>query len=559
MVLGRYRLLRRLGAGGFGVVWEAHDEQLDRLVAVKTVAASNPEVAARAGREAQAAARLSHPGIVALYESAAEPGSVHLVSELVCGSTLGDLLADEALSDREIVRIGVALCDALAHAHARGVVHRDIKPANVMVPDNADSEAAIAKLTDFGVARVAGDQTITRHGDVVGTFSYMAPEQAEGDQATPASDLYSLALVLYEALAGTNPVRGSNPAETARNVGMELPLLEEWRPDLPPELCEAIDRAACPEPEFRGTVAELREELDLSLEETSADVIPPAPQWAGPANPPGGPLPRPARPPVTVGQRVLAAVAGGAVAGASIAALPSGGALEGRAMVAGVAAALACGLLPRVGTLLAVGGLLVAFVAGGVAGWAALLLAAFLPGLLLMPREGYLWLVPAGAPLMGLAGVALAFPALAGQAASASRRAILAALGLWWLVLAEPLAAGTLLFGDPAGLPAPAAWQGSAPGAMSEVLVPAVTGGVLLVAVVWAAAAWVLPLLPVGHRSVADLLVLAAWAAALAGGSALVVAGLLGGLQGASLRGLVAGGAVAALVALIGVAARSRA
>ncbi|MFM8884418.1 MAG: serine/threonine-protein kinase, partial [Solirubrobacterales bacterium] len=174
VVMGRYRLVRRLGAGGFGVVWEAHDEQLDRLVAVKTIGASNPEVAARAEREAQAAARLTHPGIVALYESAREPDAIHLVSELVFGGTLGELLADEALSDRDILRIGSALCGALAHAHARGVVHRDIKPANVMIPENAESEAAIVKLTDFGVARLAGDETITRNGDIVGTFSYMA-------------------------------------------------------------------------------------------------------------------------------------------------------------------------------------------------------------------------------------------------------------------------------------------------------------------------------------------------------------------------------------------------
>ncbi len=131
-------------------------------------------------REARAAARLSHPGIVTLYEASVDDEGAYLVSELVRGRTLDDLLEAGLLSDRDIISIGIALCDALEHAHCEGVVHRDVKPSNVLVPDRPVTPAQVAKLTDFGVARVIGGDTLTRTGDVIGTLAYMAPEQAEG-------------------------------------------------------------------------------------------------------------------------------------------------------------------------------------------------------------------------------------------------------------------------------------------------------------------------------------------------------------------------------------------
>src|SRR3954452_6551922 len=258
VVLGRYRLLRRLGAGGFGVVWLARDERLDRVVAVKRIAVHDAAAGTRAEREAKAAGRLAHPGIVALYESGRDDGAVYLVSELVRGRTLGELMEEGALSDRDVLRVGVALCDALAHAHGRGVVPPDVKPGNVMVPDHPDDGQGVAKLTDFGVARIAGEDVLTRTGDVVGTLAYMAPEQAEGGDAGEEADLYALALVLYEALAGVNPVRGRGAASTARRVGARLPPLGRLRRALPLDVCGAIDRAVLPRPEQRGTLAELR-------------------------------------------------------------------------------------------------------------------------------------------------------------------------------------------------------------------------------------------------------------------------------------------------------------
>jgi serine/threonine protein kinase len=192
LVLGRYRLGQRLGAGSFGTVWQARDEHLERDVAVKVVPRERI-MEARFEREARAAARLSHPGIVTLYEACADEEEAYLVSELVCGGTLGALLEAGRLSDRDIVAIGVAVCDALAHAHAQGIVHRDIKPSNILVPDQPASATHPAKLTDFGVARVIGGDSLTATGDVVGTAAYMAPEQAAGRAAGAAADLYALA------------------------------------------------------------------------------------------------------------------------------------------------------------------------------------------------------------------------------------------------------------------------------------------------------------------------------------------------------------------------------
>src|SRR4051795_401919 len=198
VILGRYRMERRLGAGGFGVVWLAWDDKLEREVAVKVIPRERGE-GERVEREARAAARLNHPGIVAIYELASDDQDVYLVSELVRGRTLAELNKAGAVSDRDVARIGVALCEALEHAHANGVIHRDVKPGNVMVVAEPAAGAGFAKLADFGVAHVVSDNPLTMPGDVVGTLAYMAPEQAEGAQVGPAGDVYSLALTLYEA------------------------------------------------------------------------------------------------------------------------------------------------------------------------------------------------------------------------------------------------------------------------------------------------------------------------------------------------------------------------
>jgi len=183
----------------------------------------------------------------------------------VRGRTFGELLEQGRMSDRDILEIGVALCDALSHAHAQGIVHRDVKPSNVLVPERPTSRAHPAKLTDFGVARVIGGASLTLTGDVVGTAAYMAPEQAEGRETGVPADVYSLALVIYEAMTGVNPVRTSTAATRARRLGAHLPPLRRQRRDLPRELGCAVDQALRPRPRERGTLEELRGALESSL------------------------------------------------------------------------------------------------------------------------------------------------------------------------------------------------------------------------------------------------------------------------------------------------------
>ena len=195
-MLERYRLQRRLGAGAFGTVWLAHDERLDREVAVKILPRERIIGGASSARPAPPRGS-PHPGIVTLYEAAVDDEGAYLVSELVRGTTL-----DAAAASRPPVgprhrgdrRSPSATPSPMRTQH--GVVHRDVKPSNVLVPERpAQSPRSSAKLTDFGVARVVGGDSLTRTGDVIGTLAYMAPEQAEGREAGAGADLYSLALV----------------------------------------------------------------------------------------------------------------------------------------------------------------------------------------------------------------------------------------------------------------------------------------------------------------------------------------------------------------------------
>jgi eukaryotic-like serine/threonine-protein kinase len=508
-VLGRYRLGARLGAGGFGTVYAGHDERLDRPVAVKVIPAGAraPE---RAQREAMAVARLDHPGVVAVFDAGEDDDARYLVSELVQGRTLDRLQADGALSDRDVVRIGLALADALAHAHARGVVHRDVKPQNVIVPDAPREARAVAKLADFGVAHLAGDDPLTRTGDVVGTLAYMAPEQAAGQRVGPAADVYALALVLYEGLAGVNPVRAAGAAATARRVGTALPSLRRARPDLPAELVAVLDRALRPRPEERGTLEELSVALLAALPAVDDQ---------------GGtvarlPLERRSLPPAAV--RALAAGGAGALAAAAAAAVPDPALPPPAALFA---AALLVAALPRAGWL-AVAAAAVGALAGPRPGLAVLVAAAAAPVPLLAARDPTAWSLPALASLLGPAGLAGAYPALAGRLRRAGSRAALGALGAWWLALSGPA-------------------RGPHPDGTAA-LRTALEGGALAYAAVWAAAALLLPWLVRGRNLALDVVAASAWAAGLASATAAVARRL----NAAEPRGLVVGAVVAGLLAV---------
>jgi len=260
LVLNRFLIERRIGSGGFGVVYEAWDGRLERPVAVKAIE-SRGESRRRVLREAQAAARLNHPGIVTLYEMGEEDGNALLVTELVDGPTLARLSREGSLGDREIAEIGADLCEALDHAHSRSVIHRDIKPQNVLVTDGEPR----AKLMDFGVARLTDAAALTAPGDVVGTLAYMSPEQAEGRSAGPEADVYSLALMLYECWGGENPNRRATPAAT-RAIGSRLRPLRRLRPDMPRELTETIDACLSSRPNHRPSLEELGTAIEGSLD-----------------------------------------------------------------------------------------------------------------------------------------------------------------------------------------------------------------------------------------------------------------------------------------------------
>jgi eukaryotic-like serine/threonine-protein kinase len=270
LVLNRFLIERRIGSGGFGTVYEAWDGRLERPVAVKAIESAGAPGSDRVLREAQAAARLNHPGIVTLYEMGEEDGNALLVTELVDGSTLAELNRDGTLSDREVGEIGADLCEALDHAHTRAVVHRDIKPQNVLVTEEGEPHA---KLMDFGVARLTDAAALTAPGDVVGTLAYMAPEQAEGRTAGPEVDVYALGLMLYESWSGDHPTRRSTPAATARAIGARMKPLRRLRPDLPRELCETVDACLQTRPDRRPSLEELGSTIEGSLDRL-ADQLP---------------------------------------------------------------------------------------------------------------------------------------------------------------------------------------------------------------------------------------------------------------------------------------------
>jgi hypothetical protein len=548
-ILDRYRLVRQIGTGGFGVVWLARDERLERDVAVKVLPRAE-RTDPRAQREAFAAARLNHPGIVALYELADDEDARYLVSELVRGRTLGELTAAEALSDRDVARIGIALCDALEHAHAAGVVHRDVKPANVMIPDSPAEGAAVAKLMDFGIAQLAGAEALTRTGDVVGTLAYMAPEQAEGRRVTAAADLYSLGLVLYEALAGEHPIRRAGAASTARRIGGVLPSLARKRRDLPAELTAAVERAVRPRPAERGDLHALRAALVAALPALSDEGRTLAGSPIEGLPPP--PIPRHA-------PRLAAAVAAGALTWVALGEL--GPAPPAAPAALGAGAALAVALLPRLGWLVAATGT-VAWLAAppdGRAGAALLVGLAAVAVPILLPRDGRPWSLPAAAPILGLASLAGAFPALAGQARAAWQRAALGALGFWWLALAEPLLERDLYLGRAHDTLGRAAWETSGVEAAKHVVTPLASSGALAMAAVWALLAAVLPWLVRGRRAAFDIVGATAWGAGLAAATGAVGQALSGAVAHPHPRGAVAGAVVAALFAVAARAVRGEA
>jgi serine/threonine-protein kinase len=250
---GRYRLERRLGVGGMATVQLAFDTRLERNVAVKLLAEHLAEDAAfvsRFRREALAAARLVHPNIVQVFDFGLDEGTHRnfIVMEFVDGQSCAEMLREQgSLPVDEAVEILAQSCRGLDYAHRNGVVHRDVKPGNLL-----RSEEGSVKLADFGIAKAAEDSDITKVGSVLGTAAYLSPEQARGEPAGPASDLYALGVVAYQLLAGRLPYDAGSLTDLARlqETGPP-PRLDELEPDVPPALALAVAAALHRDPEQR--------------------------------------------------------------------------------------------------------------------------------------------------------------------------------------------------------------------------------------------------------------------------------------------------------------------
>jgi len=472
LVMDRFRLLERIGSGGMGTVYRAFDERLQRHVAVKEVMVGDPE---RVMREAQAAARLNHPGIVALYELGLEGHRALLVSELVAGSTLDELAREGDLCDRDVAELGSDVCEALEHAHSNGVVHRDVKPQNVIARDDAGAGRR-GKLMDFGIASLAGAPTLTATGEVVGTLAYMSPEQAEGEVAGVESDTYSLALTLYECWAGENPARRATPAQTARALGDPLPPLAAQRPDLPAPLAATIDRCLDPEPARRPPLAALRSSLEAAIPKLDDRYAVPSPLAAAGRDPGSGWRPDASR-------------------------------LAATTALAAVSIGLA-GPLGRPGL--------------------ALLVAIMIAPALLLATSLARAALPALAVALGAISAGAAFPAAAAalERTSLSRFAA-GALGWCWLVSVS----AALGIAPPAGLAEPprAGWELGAGSASDALLAPLVEPTALLGLLVFGTAAALLGLVLAARYAAIALLGAVLWAAGVSAVLSLVGDGGLGG------------------------------
>jgi eukaryotic-like serine/threonine-protein kinase len=264
LVDNRYRLLKSLGSGGMADVYLAHDDILDRDVALKVMSsryASDEEFVERFKREAQSAAALSHPNIVSIFDRGeSEDGTYYIAMEYLPGGTLKNrILKRGALPARTAAAVALQMAEALRAAHERDVIHRDIKPHNILITGLGD-----VKVTDFGIARAAASSTMTRTGHILGTAHYISPEQAMGEPVGPASDLYSLGVVLYEMLTGELPYDADTPLGIAmKHVNGHLRQPKELNPAVPEGINAITLRLLAKNPEDRyGSDSELIEDLE---------------------------------------------------------------------------------------------------------------------------------------------------------------------------------------------------------------------------------------------------------------------------------------------------------
>ena len=401
-----------------GHVWLARDERSGLEVALKIVAREG-KAGFRAEREARAAASLRHPRCQRIVSLARDTGHVYIAYEYVPGRTLREAMRAGELDDRTAVEAAAQICEALAHAHAKGIVHRDVKPSNVLLAQQAEPRSSTVDVTllDFGLAQMAEFDTLTALGDIPGTLAYIAPERLHGQPATAAADVWAVGVLLWEALAGQHPFWSGDLAETSRRIEGGAPSLRTMRPDLPDRLLAAVDGALVASPKRRPSARTLADDL-RSL--PAGRARPKRKQRDGGARtlPPAEALPGLAR------QRLLPAASSGLAAGWVAARLPfypSGWPLG----LAAAAAALGFAR-PRLGVALALATAF--FPLANVSLGLALVYAAFAAVWLAVTwrdaRAALLLVVgPLLAPVAGLALLPLAVQTARGRARRATQAA----------------------------------------------------------------------------------------------------------------------------------------
>ncbi len=273
--LSHYQILREIGRGGMGEVYEAEDTKLHRRVALKVLperVASDPESRERFEREARAAAALNHPNIVTIHSVEEADGRLFLTMELVEGRTLADLIPADGLPLDRILTVGAAIAEAIAAAQQRGITHRDLKPANVMVTESGQVKVldfGLAKLREMDAAASGGETTLaatglTGQGRIVGTVAYMSPEQAEGKPVDSRSDIFSLGVMLHQMATGEQPFRGDTPVSVISAILKDTPsAVTDLKPSLPAGLGRIVKRCLGKEPDRRyQTAIDLRNDLE---------------------------------------------------------------------------------------------------------------------------------------------------------------------------------------------------------------------------------------------------------------------------------------------------------
>jgi eukaryotic-like serine/threonine-protein kinase len=474
LVLDRYRPLRPLGSGGSGSVWLARDEASGLDVALKLVPREG-KPAARAEREAEAAARLRHPNCLRAFALAHDDRHVYIAYEFVPGQTMRQRMRTGMLADRDAVEAAAQVLDGLAHAHRHGIVHRDVKPSNVLIEDGDEIHA---RLSDFGLAQFEEAETLTAQGDVPGTLAYISPERLHGRPATPAADVWAVGVLLWEALAGRHPFLTGSPVEMAKKIEAGAPPLRESRPDLPEPLGKLVARAMAPDPARRPSAERLAR--DLRHAARPSDHKRPKPRQRSATVP--------ALPSVDV-HRITAPLLAAAVTGWSTATLPfypAGWPLGLAALAGGLTA-----LKPRAGLALALAAPI--FPLGNASRGLALLYGALASIWLLVswrrPREA---LLPAIGPLLAPLSLLAFLPLVLMSVGSTLRRGLYAAVAVALATIVAAMRRSPLpLTGDGPPLVPLAGLDG--PLAAARTLLDALPQGIAVQALVLGLAAAVLP------------------------------------------------------------------